>query len=162
MTQPVLRNESQVRPWTRSAASADDVWDELDRLRDNLRRLLGGLGWPETPDLSLGSLAGLAPLADIEETDDAYVVEVELPGVRKDDVTVSVEGRRLSVDAERRERERAGVLRRRSRTVGHLHYEAVMPGEVDEENTTASLDDGVLTVRLGKPALRRARRIPIG
>lgn len=158
MTQPVIRNDNQAQPWPRPTLPAAEVWGEFDRLRDNLRRLLGGLGWPETADLS----SGITPLADVEETDDAYVVEVELPGVRKDDVAVSVEGRRLSVDAERRERQRNGVLRRRTRAVGHLHYEVVVPGEVNEEDTTASLDDGVLTVRLGKPALRRARRIPIG
>jgi HSP20 family protein len=157
MTQPVISDDNQVRPWTRPASVPPNVWVELDRLRDDLRRLLGRIGLPETAVPALGTM----PAADVEETDDAFVVEVELPGVRKDDVVVSLDARRLTVDAERRERRRTGVLHRRTRAVGHLHYEVVVPGEVDEQGVTATLDDGVLTVRLGKLAPLRARRIPV-
>lgn len=155
MAQPMIRNDNQFQASVRPSAAAE-VGGELDRLRDHLRRLLGGLGWPET-----AGPASLTPTADVEETDDAYVVEVELPGVAKDDVTVSVDGRRLSVDAERRERRRTGVLRRRTRAVGHLHFEVVVPGDIDEDATTATLEDGMLTIRLGKLVPVRARRIPV-
>jgi HSP20 family protein len=155
--QPTTQHDIHVEPWQRPLPT-DELWDDLYRLRDSLRQLLGGLGWPDSVRLAAD---GMVPLADVEETDEAYVVEVELPGVRRGDVTVSVEGRRLSVDAERRERQRSGVLRRRARTVGHLHYEVVVPGDVDADETTASLNDGVLTVRLHKSMAQRARRIPV-
>ena len=56
---------------------------------------------------------GFTPLADVEETDEAYLVEVELAGVKGDDIQVEVAGRRLSVSGERKERERVGILRPR-------------------------------------------------
>src|SRR5690606_26044133 len=103
----------------------------------------------------------LTPLADVEETDDAYVVELDLPGVKRGDVDVEVDGRRLSVRGERKERERAGILRRRERTVGRFAYEVTLPGDVDADGVEARLDDGVLSVRLPKPEHDRRRRIPI-
>ena len=97
----------------------------------------------------------------MEEVDDAYLVEVELPGVKRDDVSVEVAGRRLTVSGERKERERVGILRRRTRTVGRFHYEVVLPGEVAEDDVSAGMDEGVLTVRVPKAASERPRRIPI-
>lgn len=61
---------------------------------------------------------GFSPPADVEETDDAYLVEIELPGVKREDLDIEISRRRLSVRAERNERERSGILRHRERTVG--------------------------------------------
>jgi HSP20 family protein len=133
-------------------------WDGsggLSQLRSQLDSLLSG--WDE-----LFSRAGaFTPLADVEETDEAYLAEIELPGVGADDLSVEVAGRRLTVTGERKEKERVGILRKRTRTVGRFHYEVLLPGDVDEENVQASLDDGVLTVRVPKPASQRPRRIPV-
>jgi HSP20 family protein len=129
---------------------------------------------PETqslvPDLSQllegwGDLLNLAdtfvPRADVEETNDAYIVEIELPGVDKDDIDISMSGRRLTVVGERREKERTGVLRRRTRAVGRFRYEVVLPGAIDESGVTAKLEDGVLTVRVPKAASERPLRIEV-
>ena len=133
-------------------------WDGLPglgQLRGQLDSLLSG--WDE-----LVSRAGaFTPLADVEETDEAYVAEIELPGVKLEDLSVEVAGRRLTVTGERKERERVGILRRRTRTVGRFHYEVLLPGEVDEEAVEASLHEGVLTVRVPKPLSERPRRIPV-
>jgi HSP20 family protein len=100
-------------------------------------------------------------LADLEETDDAYVIEVEVPGVKREDVSVELSGRRLVVTGERKDRERSGVLRRRTRSVGRFHHEVVLPGDVDGEGVSASLEEGVLTVRVPKVAAERPRRIEV-
>ncbi len=101
------------------------------------------------------------PLADLEESEDSYCVEVELPGVDKDDVSVDLAGRRLIVVGERKERERVGVLRSRTRSTGRFHYEVTLPGEADEDGVVANLESGVLTVRLPKAARERRRRIKV-
>ncbi|MBW3556478.1 MAG: Hsp20/alpha crystallin family protein [Actinobacteria bacterium] len=101
------------------------------------------------------------PLADVEETDDAYLVEVELPGIKKDDIDIQITGRRLQVSGERKEKERVGILRRRERVVGQFHYEVLLPGDVEEDAVEANLDNGVLTVRVPKPASARPRRIQV-
>ena len=127
----------------------------LSELRSHLDSLFSG--WDD-----LVSRAGaFTPLADVEETDEAYVAEIELPGVALEDVSVEVAGGRLTVTGERKERERVGILRRRTRTVGRFHYEGFLPGEVDEDAVEAALKDGVLTVRAPKPASQRPRRIPV-
>jgi HSP20 family protein len=143
-----------VRSQQRDAA----VWEGfsgLSQLRSQLDSLLAG--WDE-----LFSRAGaFTPLADLEETDDAYLAEIELPGVKLEDLSVEVAGRRLTVTGERKERERVGILRRKTRTVGRFHYEVLLPGEVDEEGVTAALHEGVLTVTVPKPVSQRPRRIPV-
>lgn len=133
-----------------------DPFAELERLNRQLASYLDS--WHRLPGL-LGYT--FTPLADIEETDDAYVVELELPGVKRDDVNIEVAGRRVNVHGERKERERVGILRRRERTLGRFHYEVVLPGDVDDDGVEAHLDEGVLTVRLPKPAHDRPRRIEI-
>ena len=147
MAFPVRRNPAEATRW--------DPFAELNRLNQQLARYLEN--WGDLPSLA----EGFTPLADVEETDDAYLVEIELPGVKRDDVSLEVAGRRLTVSGERKERERVGILRLRTRTVGRFHYEVVLPGDVDEDNVSASMDEGVLTVRLPKPAAQRSRRIAI-
>jgi HSP20 family protein len=104
---------------------------------------------------------GFTPLADIDETDDAFEIDVELPGVKKRAIDVSVEGRRVTISGEREDKERVGVLRRRTRGVGHFRYEVTLPGALDENGVKASLRDGVLTVRVPKATGEAPRRIEI-
>ena len=133
-----------------------DPLAELEQLSQQLSSYLDS--WRALPSL-LGD--AFTPLADVEETDDAYTVEIELPGVKREDVEIEVAGRRLSVRGERKERERAGILRRRERVVGRFHYEVTLPGPLDEEGVEARLDEGVLTVRAPKPESERPRRIKV-
>ena len=131
-------------------------FDELDRFNRQLANFLDSFG--QFPNLLDGAFT---PLADVEETDDAYLVEIELPGVKRDDVDIEIAGRRVTVHGERKEKERVGILRKRERTVGRFHYEVTLPGDVDEDGVEAHLDEGVLTVRLPKPEHERPRRIQI-
>ena len=98
-----------------SSLEMRDPLSELNRLVSEidtvLDRAFTSLGRPQLSSLFEGAFT---PLADIEETDDAYVVGIELPGVRRDDVSVEAAGRQLSVSGERKEREQVGILRRRA------------------------------------------------
>lgn len=155
MALPVRRSTDAPRP----AGDWPDRWSpfaELERLNRQLASFLES--WRALPDL-FGD--AFTPLADVEETDDAYLVEIELPGVKRDDVDIEIAGRRVTVRGERKERERVGILRRRERTVGRFAYEVTLPGDVDEDGVEAHLDEGVLTVRLPKPEYDRPRRIPV-
>ena len=133
-----------------------DPFSDLDRLNRQLATYLDS--WRALPSV-LGD--GFTPLADVEETTDAYVVEVELPGVDRDDVDIEVAGRRVSVRGERKEKERVGILRKRERTVGRFSHEITLPGDVDEDGVEAHLDGGVLSIRLPKPEHERPRRIEV-
>ena len=103
----------------------------------------------------------VVPLADVVERDDGYVLDVELPGVRRDDVSVEVAQGCLRITGERRERHRVGLLRHRTRTTGRFRLELTLPVDVDTDEVTASLDHGVLTVVVPKAVHARRRRIPV-
>ncbi|MEX5718882.1 Hsp20/alpha crystallin family protein [Geodermatophilus maliterrae] len=145
-----------VRSPSRSPAPRDtSSWDpfrELEDLYERVNRL-----WAE----SLGTVDRWAPLADVEETEDAYSVEIELPGVSRDDVDIQLGDRQLTVTGEVRQKERTGILRRTTRRVGRFSYAVTLPGDVDADGVTASLADGVLTVHVPKAEQARPRRIAI-
>src|SRR5262249_23705424 len=114
------------------------------------------------PQLLSGRVTAAWPtLADIEETDDAFVVEIDLPGVRADDIRLELRNNELRIHGEHREKDRVGVLRRQTRRIGEFEHVVSLPGEVDPNRVDATLHDGVLTVHLGKTAAARPRRIEI-
>ena len=154
MALPVRRDNHEAME---ASASSWRPLAELERLNRDLASYLDS--WRRLPDIFGGD--GFTPLADVEETPEAYVVEVEVPGVRRDDIDIEIAGRRVSVRGERKEKERVGILRRRERTVGRFSCEVTLPGAVDEDGVEAHLEGGVLTLRLPKPDHERPRRIEI-
>jgi HSP20 family protein len=100
-------------------------------------------------------------LADVSETDEAYLVEVELPGVKRDDIAIDLSGKDLVVTGELKQRERQGFLWHRTRRTGLFSYRVTLPEGIDADNVEASLDEGVLTVRLPKTEAVKPRRIAV-
>jgi HSP20 family protein len=90
------------------------------------------------------------PLADVIETESAYSVEVELPGVRREDVDVDLNGNELVVTGKVEERLRDGLFRHRTRHVGEFELHLTLPGRLREEDVEASLAYGVLKVYVPK------------
>jgi HSP20 family protein len=107
-------------------------------------------------------VGGYTPGGDLSETDDEYLLELDLPGIEKKDVTIDVSGRRISVSGVCTEKERAGRLRHTTRTVGSFSYEASLPSPVDQGKASATLTDGVLRITLPKAAESKGTRIAIG
>jgi len=104
---------------------------------------------------------GLPVLADIEETEDAYIVDLDLPGVQPGDVDIELEGTALLVTGEYKERERAGVLRRRERRIGRFEHLITLPDGIDPDKIEARLADGVLSIKVLKAPTNRPRRIEV-
>jgi HSP20 family protein len=101
------------------------------------------------------------PLVDIEETDNAWIVEAELPGVRRKDVNVEARDSEVVITGEIKERERKGIIRRRTRRTGRFEYRVTLPGRVDADKVEAKVADGVLTVRIPKSEQAGAQRIEV-
>jgi HSP20 family protein len=140
-----------------------DPFGEFEQVTERMQRLLdrtfgGVLG--SRPALERGA-GGFAPIADIEEQDDAYVVEVELPGVRREDVTIELVGNELAITGEVKEEERQGVVRRRMRRYGRFDYRVTLPDQLDADKVDATLEDGLLTVRVPKAQKAQRRQIDI-
>ena len=104
-------------------------------------------------DASAQAAPPRSPALDVAESDQAYTVTLDLPGVAKDDVKVSIEGRRVQIEAqasktaERKEGDRVLV---RERAESSFARSFVMPVELDQERSTAKLDSGVLRLELAK------------
>jgi HSP20 family protein len=155
---------SQLSPERRSA-NAPERWEplnDLEQVTQRMRRMLdqtfGGFGWP-SPLVTEG--AGWSPLVDIEEQDDAFVLEVEVPGVKREDVNIELVGNELEITGEIKETERKGVVRRRTRRVGGFEYRVRLPDQVDADKIEASLDQGVLKVRVPKAERAQRQKIEI-
>jgi HSP20 family protein len=154
---------SQQLPEARSrlATERHEPLSELDQLTERMRRMLdqtfGGFGLQSL----LTEAGGWTPLVDIEETDDAYVIEAELPGVKEKDVNIEHVGDELSITGEIKERERKGVLRRQTRRTGRFEYRVKLPDQVDADKIDANLEGGVLSVRVPKSERAQRRRIEV-
>jgi HSP20 family protein len=151
---------SQQMPERRSTRLQErSPFAELDQLGERMRRMLE----QTFGDVATGLTEAVAwvPAVDIEEQDDAYVVEAELPGVKREDVNIELVGNELSITGEIKEKERQGVLRRRTRRVGRFEYRVRLRDQVDPEGVDANLSDGVLTVRVPKSERTQRRQIEV-
>jgi HSP20 family protein len=153
---------SQTLP-ERGAGTSAERWEpigDLERATERMRRLLdqtlGGFGLPALADAAMWS-----PPVNIEERDDAYVIEAELPGVDRKDINIDLVGNELTIAGEIKEKEREGILRRRTRRVGRFEYRVLLPDQVDSESVEAQLRDGVLTVRVPKSERAQRRRVEV-
>jgi len=155
MTLPVLRSH---QPHHHDGGRHGDPIRELAALQQRMSQLM-------TTMLGTDLLAGVhgtwTPPADLTETDDAYLVEIDVPGVKHNDLTVEVAGGELRVTAEIVEKEKVGWLRHRTRRIGQFAYRANLPGGIDSDHITADLADGVLTVRVPKTEAAKPRRITV-
>jgi HSP20 family protein len=107
------------------------------------------------------------PLADLSETDDAYVVKADLPGVHKDQADIQLQDRELVITGEIAEPEDGngdGKHRRRrhsTRRTGRFELRTYLPGDVNADAVTAQLSDGVLTVTVPKAEAAKPRKVEI-
>lgn len=100
---------------------------------------------------------------DIVETDKDYLVTVDLPGIKPEDVKVELEDGRLTVSGNRETvvEENTKHVHRLERTRGSFHRMINLPREVDVSKIEAQFDQGVLNVRLPKAEEKQPRKIEI-
>jgi HSP20 family protein len=129
---------------------------------DPLDTLLGGIFRPARRDH--GRADALPLRVDVRETADAYVVSAELPGVKKDQVEVEIEGNEVSIATEivaRREPVEGEKWLRTERFHGKTARRFALPQEIDEARADARLTDGVLELTLPKKAPAAGRKVAI-
>ena len=106
-----------------------------------------------------------APIkVDVVETDAAYVVKAEMPGVNKDEIQVSIEGDVVTIGAEvKRESETKDGERviRTERYSGSVYRAFTLPVEIDEAASTAKYENGVLELTLAKKPAAPGRKLTI-
>jgi len=101
---------------------------------------------------------------DVAEKNGAYVVSAELPGVRKEDIHVSIDGAEVTLEAEvKREKEASKEERvlHTERLYGKVTRSFTLPQEVDEAKAEAKFRDGVLELTLPKKAAAQRKQVTI-
>lgn len=112
-------------------------------------------------------VAARRPALDIAESEHAYIVKLDMPGVAKEDVKVAVEGRRVSVQAQAapqpqtEEKPEAERLVYRERTPASYARSFTLPLEVELTEASAKLENGVLTLTLPKRGARSAAHLTV-
>ena len=123
--------------------------------------------WQDPWRMLDGDRLGSSAMAiDMRESDDAYTVEAELPGVRPEDMDITLDGRNLTIRARysesREEGGRGDQYLVRERRMGESARSVMLPGAVDADAVTTEFENGELRISLPKAPESRARRIPVG
>ena len=101
---------------------------------------------------------------DVTETDKAYVVHAEMPGVKKDEIQVGIEGNQVTISAEVKketEQKEGDRVLRSERYYGAFARSFALTDEIDDEKAGAKFENGVLELTLPKKAVAGAKRLSI-
>ena len=133
----------------------------VHQLRDEMDRLLTGV-FGQTPDWAMPEAWRGQPAVNVWENDNAIMVETEVPGLKSDQLEISVIGDELTLKVQRPDLEQEGVTyHRRERPVGSFSRVLRLPAEVNAEGVRAELHDGVLSISLPKAESARPRKIEV-
>ena len=158
--------------------------DDLRRLQKSMSKLMDDLGLSEWESRYLGEMQRLQkrmndvmgemevpkmegdimmPMADVRETDEAIVVTMDLPGVNKEDVDISVTDNELRVIAEKSSESETSEkeYHKRERVYRRFERDVALPVAVKAEEAKARLESGVLEVTLPKEVTTTKKKINI-
>ncbi|UCE32930.1 MAG: Hsp20/alpha crystallin family protein [Burkholderiales bacterium] len=102
---------------------------------------------------------------DVSEDDKAYTVRAELPGVKKEDIDVKIDGNQVSISAEvkrdKEEKDQKGRVVRSERYYGSVHRSFALASDIDSAAAEASCENGVLKLVLPKKSGSQARKLSV-
>jgi HSP20 family protein len=130
---------------------------ELGRLRNDFERFFA------TPYETPTDLWGWGPAVDLFEDKDQFTVKCELPGIKKEDIDISVEGNNLSICGERKveQEEKPGEVYHTERYYGRFQRNIALPQSVNASKVNAKYKDGILTITLPKTEEGRRKQIQV-
>lgn len=131
--------------------------------RTNLDSVFDDFFYPGRRTAEKEGLWNWNPVVDIYEEQDNIVVKAEIPGVRKEDISVDVKDGVLTLKGERSVDNEAKEEKyyRRERIYGRFQRAFTLPTEVDPDNVKAEFTDGVLKITVPKPESRKPRQITV-
>ena len=150
-----------------------DVWDEIERMQEEIERMTAGLFGRGTGRKLLGGprRGGLlpakyfrTPLCDVKESDDKVMAAFELPGIDKKDIELNITDDRIEVRAEKKEEQeiKGKDEYRYFASTGSFYRNIPLPAEVDADKATAVFKNGVLKIEAPKKdGSKKKKRIEI-
>jgi HSP20 family protein len=140
--------------------------NDLDRLFSTLHFLQRGLDaapavWPGRQPVDWQSDA--APKANLYDLGDSFEMSAEVPGIKKEDLAVKIQGNYLEISGKREFAAPEGYKAHRGERQNIAFTRSfTLPADIDPEKAAAKLEDGILTLTLPKAATAKARQITIG
>ena len=130
-----------------------------DRIQRVLNETLGSLDWQYRDSAG----AAWVPAVDVFEEADNIRITAEIPGVKPEDIKISLEGNLLTIHGTKQQEaeERTERVHRYERTYGVFERSFTLPASVDPQNIKATYDNGVLTVSLPKSEKAKPRQIEV-
>lgn len=148
-----------------ASVSTPDVWrslhSEMNRLLD---RFMSGYGMTPLPSMRFDVPVGVAsPAVDIAESDTAFKLSAELPGMTEQDIQVSLSGDRLTITGEKRQEreEKKENYYLTERSYGEFQRSFILPEGIDRDQVTAEFAKGVLTVTVPKSVQAEPKKIEV-
>jgi HSP20 family protein len=136
-----------------------DSGREVDSLQSEVNRVFDAFfGGPAAPSRRW------VPAMDVVETDDHLILRADLPGLKREDVTIEIKDNALTISGDRRaeHEDKSEGFYRVERTFGHFARSLTLPRGVEADGVEAGFEDGVLEVRIPKPEERKPHRVEIG
>ena len=145
-----VRDISRWTPVTDLAAEFLNMQRDFDRMFD--RSQGNGSGF-----------AGLTPSVDVVENDNDFVLSAELPGVRKEDVKITVADGVLTIRGEKKEEQerKSDAYHRIERSFGSFERSFTLPSAVQDDKIVAGFADGILRITVPKAEQAKAREIEV-
>jgi HSP20 family protein len=128
-----------------------------DPFDDLVRRVFKPIRWE-------GEDQPLQIKLDVEESDKAYTVKAEVPGVKKEDINIHIDGNQVSISAESKKEKDVkenGKVIRSERYYGALYRSFSLGQDVDQAGASAKYSDGILQLTLPKKATSAAKKLTI-
>ena len=138
-------------PIWNSRSLASDLFNEWDQI------------FKATPGITAYDEREFAPATDVAETDDCYMISIDLPGLKIEDIKIEVTDNVLNVSGERKTESKFddGQTHRVERSYGSFKRSFTLPKAVGADDIEAHYENGVLDVRLPKTKLSQSKKIEI-
>lgn len=136
-----------------------DPFRELEEVSERLNRLFSGTPSRLPYNREMLAVADWEPSADVSETDTAYLIKADIPGVNKEDVKVFIQNGMLTMQGERKmEKEEKGKkFHRIERSYGQFTRSYRIPDDADENSVKAEFKDGTLNITLAKSSDKKSK-----
>jgi HSP20 family protein len=135
------------------------TFDRLTNLREELDRAFGSSF--NSSFRPLGSLNRWNPAVDVYQDNDQFTVYAELPGLKKEEIEISLNGDTLTIGGERKYEANGGQGFRAERYFGKFQRSLTLPVSVNSEKINATYKDGILKVVLPKAEAAKPKQIPV-
>ena len=135
----------------------EDMFDRYARAMSLPMRMRHGQDW------ALSDAGTWSPRVDISETDNHFVIKAEIPGIKREDVNISIEDGVLTIHGERKEEkeEKGRKFHRVERYYGAFSRSFALPQNVDEGHVEANFKDGLLTLQVPKKQAEKPKSIEV-